>query len=576
MNSIRLSNFKRVALFQEMSSVTTTTSIAPMGSIDWDSLAPGISSVIYQTKGSLPTVPMPAGHVVHSQDVELFSTDNTNIKMPQVLAHLATHVGSKTQLEVRSLSGDFSATAFAVGYYTNPLTQDSTQDLKYSLAQLSLAPHYMGVNPPQIIATMLPDIPLKYARGLSGRTQMGLPITGVIMEATLAFKTIDGKVLNDQLCLREYVYGSKTVQSAVIPVSPPPTATTVPAAPKKKVWRSPFATVAETSDGATIRNLDASLALAVADTAPKLATKIPLAPKKAERPSGQFDLSGALELMNITTTALEAAGGGGAESVCSSIHPHSTHELQVQEIPDGHAMCLTDGCIQTFAEDESIKRCLDCRKNRTRFIRPCKSQGCADFAYTSQEQMTEGKRKYGDSYQPFSRCFKHAKAHHDSAASEASAQEFVIEDNCATEECDGMVQLTAKEMAFYESKGLEFPVRCSECRTKRKEAKKTTVECECEACEETFSMPEKLKLSLEEQGKQITCMPCRTTTTRNCKNCNSGFLTLAQIAWSKVQYAAEGGEWHPPNYCCKECKASAATEVAHKEGASRGGKRAAK
>jgi hypothetical protein len=527
-----------------------------MGTIDWDSLAPGIVSVNYQVEGKLPTVPVPEGHVACSPEVILFTSDSTKLSL--VLPHLSIHVGSKTLLEVRSLSADFSATGFSVGYHINPLMRDLAEGLKYALAQVSQAPHYMGVSQPQILASVLPDIPLKHTRGLFGRTQMSMPFTGVIVEATLTFKTIDGQVINNQQSLNAYIYGSKPMPV----LSPPPTATTVPNAPKKKVWRSPFATLKD--EDSSIRNLDADLAA--------VATKPPLAPKKAERPTSQFDLSGALELMNITTSALAAAGGSCTESVCSSINHHSQHELQ--EIPEGHVMCLTDGCTQNFAEEEGIKRCLSCRKNRTRFIRPCKSQDCADFAYTSQEQFMEGKRKYGDGYQPFSRCFKHAKTHHESvAASEASSQEFVIEDVCATEECDGVVQLTSKEVAFYESKGLELPTRCKECRAERKEAKKSMVECECEACEETFSIPEKLKLSLEEQGKQITCMPCRTTTTRNCKHCNHGFLTLAQIAWSKAEYAAQGGEWRPPNYCCKECKASAAAEVAHLEGASRGGKR---
>jgi len=567
-----------------MSSVTTTPSIAPMGSIDWDSRACGIVSVIYQVSGKLPSVPLPEGHVACLPEVVLFSSDST--KMSQVLAHLSIHIGSRTQLEVRSMCGDFSATGYSVGYYNNPLMRDSAEGLKYVLAQLSQPPHYMGVSQPQILATVLPDIPLKHTRGLLARTQMSMSLTGVIVDATLAFKTIDGKLINNQASLDAYIAMKSGPTMLVTPVpaaallSPPPASivTAVPAAPKKKVWRSPFASVDEASGGGgggggPIRNLDADLALAAATP------KLPLAPKKMARPISLFDMSGAMELMNITS-ALEAAGGGGGgggggctESVCSHIDNHSQHEL---EIPEGHAMCITDGCTEFFAEQEGIKRCLDCRKNRTRFIRPCKKEGCSEFAYTSQEQMMAGKSKYGDDYQPYSRCFMHAKERHDTAASEASAQEFVTEDACATEECEGLVQLTAKEVAFFESKGLELPTRCKECRAERKEAKKSMVECECEACEETFSIPEGLKLSLEEQGKQLTCYPCRSTTTRNCKHCSSGFLTLAQIAWSKAQFKAEGGEWRPPNYCSKECKATAIAEVAHTEGASRGGKRAAK
>jgi len=552
------------------SAITATPSV---GSINWDSF--GIASVIYQTKGDLPSVPMPAGHVSHPQEVELFADDDATIKLPQVLAYLSTHVGSKVQLEVRSLNGDFSATAFSVGYHTNPLARDSSQDLKYAVAQKSKAPHYMGVNPPQILATKLPDMPLKYTRGLTVRTPMGMSITGIIMEATLAFKTLDGTVLDNQAAFKAYASTFSKVAAPVSVAAPVPVtalvpasvakrvpatperapATVAPAAPKKKVWRSPFATM----DEETNVNVAAGGGCAPA-------TKLDFA--AAVTSKDHFDL----------TEAFKLVGGGGAAAVAddaSCISHHSAVEVDVEEeIPDDHDKCVTDGCIKTFPCEKGVKRCLDCRKYSTRFVRKCKAPGCKDFAFTPQSKVTEGKLKYGDSFQPFSRCFTHAKAQYDSAAaSEATEQEFMLEEACATEECEGLVQLTAKEVAFFESKGLEMPTRCKECIAVRKEAKKDAVECECEACEETFTMPKALKLSLEEAGKQLTCHSCRTTTTRNCGYCNSAFLTLAQAAWSKAQFAAEGKEWRAPKHCSKECKTHATEEATSTEGRTRNGKR---
>jgi hypothetical protein len=274
----------------------------------------------------------------------------------------------------------------------------------------------------------------------------------------------------------------------------------------------------------------------------------------------KFDMTAALALVD-----------GGSNST-SAIEEQNVVQIRepIQLDPSHYIECITDGCTQTFDPANGIKRCSGCRKHSTRFVRPCKVKDCEDFAYTSQLQVTAGKSKYGDNFQPFSRCFAHSKAHHDSsAASEVSEQEFVIEDECATEGCENPLQMTAKELAFYESKNLDMPTRCSECRAARSAAKKDAVECECEACGETFNMPVALKTSLEDKGKQLTCYACRSTTTRNCNYCHNDFLTKAQVAWNKAMYAAEGKEWRAPNHCSKECKTQAQSEMTSEVGRTR-------
>lgn len=639
----------------------------------WEALASTITGVFYDLEGEPPVTPLPPGHVKLVPTLELFAPDGVEAKFPQVVAHLAAHLGTKVILKVNSLhgvfaaTGDFVATGYSVGYYYSPLVADTAMKLKQAVAQLSSSPHHMGTSPPQILVSALPDMPAKHLRGLVERSVMSLKVPEFNIEATLAFKTSDGLLLNSQALFRAYSSGYSKTQ-LLMPMSaqqPTPAASggAQPPAPKKKPsWASPFAAVG--GGGAPVRNLDASLlmaadsappttpkraaaaplpphapmkaaggggggggpgpvpfnmtatlALMAGDTAPHTtpkraaaAKKYPAAPKKAAGGGGggggpapfnmaaslalvavdippsasQFDFREAQQLLGITSSALAAAGGGGgaAASVCSSISHHSQHELQeeqgLQVIPEGHVMCITDGCTSSFEKQPDIKRCIQCRQHQTRYIRHCKETGCDALAFTSQKHVTALQSKWGEDFEPFSRCFAHSKARHDSAAAsqaeEGEEEDFAHETVCSSENCEGTVQLSQGEIDYFESKSLQLPTRCKACRAERKETKKSTVECDCEVCGETFKIPDELKKSLEEQDKQITCTPCRTTNTRNCNYCRKSFLTLAQIAWSKAKYA----EWHPPNHCSKKCKAAATAEVDHKEGATRGGKRAFK
>lgn len=250
----------------------------------------------------------------------------------------------------------------------------------------------------------------------------------------------------------------------------------------------------------------------------------------------------------------------------SEEHETEEHEFEesYEDASGKELTCATDGCDEKFTPTAEEKRCTECRKHKTAYIRPCAEEGCEDKVFMTHQQIKDGKSRFGDEFQPFKRCMTHnkkkiaAKQMPSDSASVGSAtsalgsaeQDIVYDFVCKHDECTNHVTLTQSQLDFFQQDHMEMPKFCEPCRKERKISKQKMVECKCAACDDTIKMSEMMKSSLEEKGRMITCEPCRKTNTRNCNHCHKSFFSIAQEAELKAKF---GKTFKPPSCCSKVC-----------------------
>lgn len=249
-------------------------------------------------------------------------------------------------------------------------------------------------------------------------------------------------------------------------------------------------------------------------------------------------------------SAIELAMGGGDPALAPAPIVEPPPVLDEKRL-DGYMECNGDGCTKLVTPDEIEAKCTQCAKcieYETVYTRDCIA-GCGKKVFTSKDDVKKLEEKYGVgkakpyTCHPTRECFKVKEAKKAQAAETESLpadETFVVDEKCKTESCKGHVQLTAKNLTFYESRGIPRPTRCTECIESRKVS----------------------KASLASADKTIT--------TLNCTACKKGFFTAADLIALQNKY---GKDAKPPKHCSKTCKQHEHDAKQSKEGATRGGKR---
>ena len=250
-------------------------------------------------------------------------------------------------------------------------------------------------------------------------------------------------------------------------------------------------------------------------------------------------------------SAIELAMAGGGDPAPAPAPIVEPPPVLDEKRLDGYMECNGDGCTKLVTPDEieaKCTQCVMCTKYETVYTRDCIA-GCGKKVFTSKDDVKKLEEKYGVgkakpyTCHPTRECFKVKEAKKAQAAeteSFASDEDFAVDEKCKTESCKGHVQLTAKNLAFYESRSIPRPTRCAECIESRKAS----------------------KVSLASADK--------TTTTLNCTACNKGFFTAADLIALQNKY---GKDAKTPKHCSKTCKQHEHDAKQSKEGATRGGKR---